>query len=142
MTGSVSIAIPVHNGLPYLKTLLESVFAQTLLPDEVIVVENKSTDGTLDYLRSVHHPLLRVVVQDRLVSSPENWSRSAQETRGDFVKLICADDVLQPNALERQRDVFLKNSGLVLVAGRRLIIDEDGNIIIRSRGLAGLRGRV
>jgi glycosyltransferase involved in cell wall biosynthesis len=137
---SISVAIPVHNGLPFLQAALRSVFDQTLQPDEIIVVENKSTDGTFDYLKDLSHPLVRIVVQDKLVSAPDNWSRAAQETRGDFVKLLCADDIIQPHALELQRKTILDHQNVVLVAGRRSIIDEKDNVIIQSRGLAGLRG--
>src|SRR5665648_368162 len=47
---TVSVVIPVHNGMPHLPGTLASVLAQTRIPDEIIVVENGSNDGTAEWL--------------------------------------------------------------------------------------------
>ena len=54
----VSVVIPVHNGAELIAAALDSVFAQTRPPIEVIVVDDGSTDGTAGIVRSFHDAIL------------------------------------------------------------------------------------
>lgn len=142
MTPTVSVVIPVHNGLPFLPETLASVFGQTRPPDEVVVVENGSTDGTLAWLREHADPRVRVIVQPRLVSPAENWTSAVSAATGDLVKLVCADDLLEPVTLEEQAAALTDHPDAVLVAAWRRIIDHAGHVISARRGLGPLRGEI
>lgn len=139
---TISVVIPVHNGMPFLPETLASVLGQTRPPDEVVVVENGSTDGTREWLRDSVDPRVRVIVQPRLVGPAENWTSAVAAATGDLVKLVCADDLLDPVALAEQSRALAGHPDAVLVAAWRRIIDQHGRVISARRGLGPLRGEI
>ena len=62
---SVSAILPVFNGLQYLKESIGSVVSQTLQPMELFLVDDGSTDGSLEYLLSVETPFPKIVLTQR-----------------------------------------------------------------------------
>ncbi len=139
---TIAVVIPVHNGMPFLPETLASVFSQTRQPDEVVVVENGSTDETLAWLKSVDDPRLKVVVQDCLVSPAQNWTAAVQAATADLVKLVCADDLLEPHALEVQSAALAAHPDAAMVASQRKIVDQAGKTVAARRGLGSLRGEI
>lgn len=139
---TVSVVIPVHNGMQHLPETLASVLAQTRVPDEVVVVENGSTDGTAQWLAE-HAPAgVRVVTQPTMVSAAANFTSAVQLATCHLVKLLCADDILEPAAIEVQSRALEDHPGAVLASSQRKIVDNWGATIVRNRGLEGLRGEV
>ena len=77
----VSVVMAVHNGLPYLEEALSSVLSQTFKDSVVIVVDDGSTDGSLEYLRKVTDSRLRVMAvqhQRRRGACQKHWNRILQ----------------------------------------------------------------
>lgn len=138
----MSVVIPVHNGMPHLPETLESVLTQTRIPDEIVIVENGSTDGTAEWLAEHAPDRVRVIVQPTMVSAAANFTRAVQLATSDLVKLLCADDVLEPHAIEVQSMALERHPGAVLAASQRRIVDNWGATVARNRGLRGLRGEV
>lgn len=138
----VSVVVPVHNGMPHLPETLASIVGQTRPADEVIVLENGSTDGTAEWL-AAHAPAdVRVVVQSALVPAAANWTDAITLTTGDLVKLVCADDVLDPKAIEVQAGALEEHPHAVMAGSRRAIVDDAGRTLAAHRGLTTLRGEV
>ena len=138
----VSVCIPVYNGELYLAETIRSVLAQTYSNFELIIVDNASTDGTSAISHSFQDPRIRIVRNSSLLTVEDNFNRAIAETQGEFIKLLCADDLIYPSCLEGQAAVLLdpKNAGVSLVACRRDVISEDSRVILKSRGLPGLEG--
>jgi glycosyltransferase involved in cell wall biosynthesis len=89
-----SVIIPSFNRLSYLPRTLESVTAQTFRDFEVIVVDDGSTDGTLDYLNSLGSKA-RIVCQDNLGAGAAR-NAGAEIARGDYLAFLDSDDVWLP----------------------------------------------
>jgi len=106
------------------------------------VVENGSTDDTAAWLASVTDPRVKVVVQQSLVSPARNWTVAVQAATADLVKLVCADDLLEPRALELQANALAEHPAAVMVASFRKIVDQSGNVVANRRGLGSLRGEI
>jgi len=140
VTPRISVVIPVRNGMPYLHETLDSVRRQTRKPDEIVVVDNCSTDGTREFLRTQTD--VRVIDQPSLVPAPANWTTAARAATGDYVKVLCADDVLLPTCLERQEEVLTRNADCVMTAARRQVIGPDSSLLMKAVGLASLNGVV
>ena len=139
---TVSVVIPVHNGMPHLPQTLASVLAQTRIPDEIVLVENGSSDGTAQWLRD-HAPTgVRVIVQPKMVSAAANFTSAVDLATGQFVKLLCADDVLEPEAIEMQSRALERHPRAVLAASQRRIVDNWGKTVVRNGGLTGLHGEI
>lgn len=96
----VSLIIPTHNRAHTLPRALDSVLAQTRPADEIIVVDDGSTDGTAELIHT-HYPQVRYVRQpNRGVSAARNAGIRA--ATGDWIALLDSDDAWQPRKLERQ----------------------------------------
>jgi len=67
---------------------------------------------------------------------------AVQPASGDFVKLLCADDILEPTAIEVQLAALERHPAAVLAASRRTVVDNWGATVARNRGLGRLRGEV
>jgi len=130
----VTVSIPVFNGLPYLIETLDSVRNQTFPNIEIIVVDGGSDAPTLDYLHSIGSSISRMEFLPRGTPVAVTWSRSCELAQGDFIKLLCQDDVLYPTAIESQVDFLLENENAGLVFSRRDIIDADGTVVAKGRG--------
>ena len=139
---TVSVVIPVHNGMPHLPKALASVLAQTQIPDEIIVVENCSTDGTAEWLEERARPTVRVIIQPEFVSAAANWTEAVRSATGDLVKLLCADDILEPTSIEEQSRALQRHPKALLAASQRKIVDNWGKTVVHSRGLGRLSGEV
>lgn len=99
-TPLVSVIIPTYNGERYLAQTLHAVLAQSHRGLEVVVVDDGSSDGTLDLVRRLV-PQATVLQQANAgVSSARN--RGLATARGEFVVFIDQDDVWHPLQLERQ----------------------------------------
>jgi glycosyltransferase involved in cell wall biosynthesis len=102
---NISVVIPAHNAERYLAQALASVYAQTLLPHEVIVVDDGSTDQTS--LIAAHFAV-------RLESQPHSGAAQARNrgiaaASGEFVALLDADDLWLPEKLAIQHAHLLAN---------------------------------
>jgi hypothetical protein len=97
---TVSAVVRVFNGKPHLAEALDSIISQTRQPDEVIVVDDGSTDGTAAVLAS-YGDRIRVVRQENRGHAAA-LNRAFAEARGDYVANCDVDDVWEPDKLERQ----------------------------------------
>lgn len=139
----ISVCIPVYNCERYIGATIKSVLDQTFKNFELVILNNCSTDRTLDIIRQYMDPRIRVIENETNIGAEGNWNKALSEARGKFVKILCADDLLYPNCLERQLAVFEDpyNEGVALVCCGRDIINEQGNKIM-NRNFKGQSGRL
>jgi glycosyltransferase involved in cell wall biosynthesis len=138
----VSVVIPVYNGMPFIQSALDSILAQSYENIEAVVVNNASTDGTGRYLDSITDPKLRVIHRAETQSASCNWTQAIEESKGEFVKLVCADDLITPEAIKVQVATAISHDSCVLVCSLRDIVDPNGKTLKRGHGLEGLNGLV
>lgn len=138
----VSIVIPVYNGMPFIKNALESIANQSYSNIEIVVIDNVSTDGTVQFLRDFSDPRLRVVFRTELQSAPRNWTQAIVESQGAFVKLVCADDLITRDSIEVQVKIAMENRSCRMVCTLRDIVSPSGNVLKYGHGLEGLDGLV
>lgn len=134
----VSVVIPVFNGLPFLRDALASVELQTYKSLEIVIVDGGSDEETVDFVKSVEHQVVKAEFLPRGTPVEETWTRCSQLATGEFVKLLCQDDVLDPEALEQQVEFLSANPQAGMVFSKRNVIDAAGEILVRGRG--GVRG--
>jgi glycosyltransferase involved in cell wall biosynthesis len=120
----VTVVTPVYNGAEYLEECIESVFKQTYENWEYVVVDNCSTDGTLELARSYESrdPRVRIVAADLFVGAIENQNRAVREISpaSKYTKVLHADDWLFPECLERMVDLAESNPTVGVVSAYRL----------------------
>lgn len=112
-TDRVSVVIPTYNSARYIGEALESVFNQTIVPSEVIVVDDGSSDDTRERIRPYSSRLIYHYQSNQGVSAARNLGVS--EASGEFIAFLDSDDVWHPRKLELQLEVFQQQKGLGLL---------------------------
>lgn len=103
-TVSISVLIPAHNCSRTIRATLDSVLAQTVPPDEVLVMDDGSTDDTFAILDS-YRPRITVLRQpNKGVASTRN--ALVKKAAGDLVAFVDSDDLWHPRYLDVQRGIF------------------------------------
>jgi glycosyltransferase involved in cell wall biosynthesis len=129
---SVTVVIPTYNGSRYIGDALNSVFAQTVLPDEIIVVDDNSTDGTLDIVREVAKtgPVpIRVIHLQRNSGGPARPMNLGMEAAAtEIVTLLDQDDVLCKEQVELISRVLGKDPQIGLAFGEFRYMDKNGAV--------------
>ena len=101
---NVSVIIPTYNRKNLLKRALRSVSSQMFVPQEIIVVDDGSSDGTKDWVLE-RFPYVRYLYQDNSgVSSARN--AGIKEAKGSWIAFLDSDDEWMPNKLEQQKRVI------------------------------------
>ena len=101
MTAKVSILIPCYNAAPWLAATLDSALAQTWSNKEIILVDDGSTDGSLDLARAYQAEGVRVVAQANAGASAAR-NHALRLARGDFIQFLDADDLISPGKIAAQ----------------------------------------
>ena len=94
-----SIVIPAYNAQRFLPLTLESIFRQTVQDFEIVVVNDGSTDDTLEILRGIADSRLRIITQENGGECVAR-NRGIKEARGRYIAFLDADDAWRPNHLE------------------------------------------
>lgn len=117
----VSILIPVYNRKKYIAQCIQSALDQTFTDHEIVVVDNASDDGTWEICQQFasRDPRVRVFRNEENIGPVRNWIRCAQETLGEYVKILFSDDLLEPNCLkEMTHELSDPTVGFVFCAAR------------------------
>jgi glycosyltransferase involved in cell wall biosynthesis len=131
----ISVGMPAYNAEPYIGAAIESVLGQTLQDWELIVVNDGSTDATLERIRSYSDPRIRCFSQDN--SGPAvGYNRALAESRGRFFALLNADDVCYPDRLAYQSESYSRGGRRILFSAPDFI-DAEGRQISDAHFLTG-----
>lgn len=134
---TVSVCIPVYNGEQYLEETLRSVLGQTYPNVEVIVQDNASTDRTWTLLQSLaaQHPTLSIQRNSRNVGMAGNWNLAINRAQGDYVMLLSADDLIDPDFVQCCLERFVLGDVDAVTANHRYL--RDGNLASRKVKVPG-----
>lgn len=106
----ISVVLPVYNGAEFISDAVESILAQTFINFELIIIDDGSTDATLEILKKYENLDNRIILVSR---KNEGLVRSLNEgvelARGEWIARMDADDISLSNRFERQLD-FLEKS--------------------------------
>jgi glycosyltransferase involved in cell wall biosynthesis/exonuclease VII small subunit len=104
MTGSpkVTIGIPTYNGERFVAEAVQSVLAQSYIDFELILVDDQSKDSTVEIVRSMGDPRVRLHENDERLGIPGNWNRALSLARGEYICLFHQDDRMHPENLARK----------------------------------------
>src|SRR5260370_9114410 len=109
----VSVVTPVYNGAQYLSESIESVLAQTYQNWELIVVNNCSTDDSVEIARryAAKDERIRIVENEKFLRVIPNHNHALRciSPESKFVKIVFADDWIFPNCLEEMVSLGVKH---------------------------------
>lgn len=128
---AISVAMAVHNGVPYVEEAVRSILAQTYAEFEFVIGDDGSDDGTSEVLNRIaaEDPRIRLLRRARKsgLAASANWVVS--EARAPFVAIAHADDRSLPDRLLRQVAVLQAVPEAVLVGTLSEGIDEQGRFV-------------
>jgi glycosyltransferase involved in cell wall biosynthesis len=127
---TVTVLMPVYNAARFVAETVDTVLAQTFGDFEFVIINDGSTDNSLEILRGYARRDDRI----RLISRPNTGYVAALNeglgvARGEFVARIDADDLADPRRLELQVARMRSEPQLVALGSNALAIDEDGYMI-------------
>lgn len=124
-----SIILPVRNGGEYIKSCVSSILAQTLKDFDLLILDNKSTDGTTEWITTLNDPRIKIFPAGRSLTIEENWGRVVSLPKNEFMTLIGHDDVLASDYLETMTGLIQQHSSASLYQTHFDYISAEGERI-------------
>ena len=140
----IAIVITNWNGQQYLEPCLRSIFAQDFRDFEVLLVDNASTDDSVEFVRR-HYPQVRLLQNEKNVGLCAANNRGIQATDAEFVLILNNDTELEPDCLGELIRVIIQNPKIGMAATKMLLTDrrnmiESAGIVVDKVGIGwGLR---
>ncbi|PQL92484.1 glycosyltransferase family 2 protein [Apibacter adventoris] len=137
MNKSISLVLATYNGEKYILEQLDSIMNQELLPNEIIIIDDCSTDRTYSILESYNFKEIKVQIikNEKNVGPITNFKRGINLATSDFIALCDQDDIWLPNKLKLSLNAILKldfnNIPCAIFTDLRLI-DEHNKLIANS----------
>lgn len=122
----VDVFIPVRNGVDYLSEAIKSVLNQTMSNFRLVVVNNNSTDGTSEVIRSFCDSRIETITHPITLPLFENFNSCLSLVRAPFFCILHADDRLLPEYLERMTSALKAVPIADLVFCQAIVINEFG----------------
>lgn len=128
MVDRISVALCTYNGSGFVADQLESIFNQTRLPDELIIVDDASTDATAEVVaRAIAGaPIpVRFDINERNLGVTRNFERALSRCSGEVVFLADQDDVWLPAKVERMARAFDADRAVLLAHSDARVVDAN-----------------
>jgi len=126
----ISVCITAYNQEKYIKQAVESVLSQTLLPCELLIIDDCSVDETpsiiLNY--SLNHNIIRILSNPRNLGITKTRNIALNEAKGDYITFLDGDDYFLPDKLKEEFTI-LSEGNFDFAYSNFNIIQEDGKLI-------------
>jgi glycosyltransferase involved in cell wall biosynthesis len=123
----VTIIIPAYNAMKYLPETLESVQEQTLTDFEVLIINDGSSDGIVEWASQITDLRVRLISQENQGTAVAR-NTGIVESQGEYIAFLDADDIWEPTKLEKQAQCLDNNPLVGLVDAWTAFIDENGKL--------------
>jgi hypothetical protein len=125
----VSVLMTCYNAASTIEESVRSVIAQTFTDWELVLVDNCSTDGSMDIVRSIADPRVKITQLDRNHGRTPALNIGLGKARGEYLAILDADDISAPHRFALQVECLQANSGVVAVASWYQNIDSKGKMV-------------
>ena len=123
---SVTVCVPVYNGALYIRDAIHSILNQTVIPQEIIVSDSGSSDGTENIVREEAkraRPNV-IILPTKTPGMVANWNSTVRAASGKYIKFLFQDDLLHPNCLEEMLTVAESDERIGFVFSQRELLIE------------------
>ena len=128
----VSVVMPTFNCEKYIAQTIESVLSQTYTDFEILVIDDCSSDNTVDLVKKISDPRIKLFVNDVNKGTAFSRNLAISESKGEYIAFLDGDDLWEPTKLEQQIS-FMKKNDISFSYTQYDEINEDGtprNIVI------------
>ena len=127
MKEEISVLMSVYNSEKYLKECIDSVLSQTYSNFLFFIINDKSTDNSLNIISSYSDSRIRLIENDNNIGLTKSLNKGVDQINTKYIARIDADDICEPTRLSSQLDVLEGDENLALVGSSAFLIDETGN---------------
>lgn len=120
----VSICLPTYNYSRYITDAIESVISQTFKDFELVIIDDCSTDNTIDILKRYSKIDNRIIFQKNTknIGLGNNFNKCLELATGQYVKIMCSDDLLEPTCIYKSLILLDKYpTATLLSCGRQVV---------------------
>ena len=125
----ISVIIPTYNRKEYLLEAVDSVFNQTYNKIEIIIVDDGSTDGSEEAIRTKNDPRINYIWQRNSGLPAAARNVGIGHAKGEYIAFLDSDDLWLPEKLEVQLNVLIKNPQLICAASNAELIPETKDTV-------------
>lgn len=122
----VSVITPTYNSSKYIRETAEAILGQTLQDFEWIIVDDCSTDNTIDILKAYNDPRIKIFQNEKNRGIPYTHNRLIELTTTNYIAIQDHDDISYPYRLETQYRFLKDNPGYIATASYADYIDSEG----------------
>jgi glycosyltransferase involved in cell wall biosynthesis len=124
----VTIGLPFRNNARTIELAVRSIFAQTFLDWELILIDDGSTDGSAELMQSIDDRRVRLHRDGQNLGLPARLNQITALARGAYVARMDADDVMHPDRIRRQVEMLDAHPHIDLLATAAYVIDDSGTV--------------
>jgi glycosyltransferase involved in cell wall biosynthesis len=123
----VSVCIPTYNGADYLHEAIQSALFQTYRDIELIIVDDRSTDHTVEIAEQLTQGLPNVRLSQNAVRQGlgGNWNKCIEMATGEWIKFLFQDDLLAPDCIEKLHQLAVRTNHLLAICGRQFDFEDN-----------------
>jgi glycosyltransferase involved in cell wall biosynthesis len=134
-TRKISVVMAVYNGEPHMREAIESIVSQTFSDFEYILLDDGSSDGTLEILQEYEKrdKRIRVLQNQGNIGLTKSLNKGILASRGEYVARMDADDISHPKRFELQTAFLDSNQNCGVVGSWYVKIDEQGKELWRKK---------
>lgn len=131
----VSICIPCYNAATTIVETLTGVIDQSYHNLEIIICDNCSTDQTVSLIQRFQDPRIQLFINETNLGMVGNFERVLSKATGIYVKILCSDDLITADCIEKQIRPFLDfpEHNIALVTCEKIIINQNGKKLFHKR---------
>jgi GT2 family glycosyltransferase len=144
----ISINLLTYNGQKYIQACLNAVFQQTYPRIKILIIDNASTDGTVEILKElkIKNQELRIIFNRQNLGFAAGHNQGIKESKGEFICCLNQDVVLDKDFIKKAVEVFQKDEKIAAVQGKLLRMSGDLSLEacpcpIDTTGLVMLKNR-
>lgn len=127
--GLVSIIMPVFNAKEYIEDAILSVIKQDYSDLEIILIDDRSSDGSWEIAKSFNDDRIRYVVNEKNLGVSESRNIGMDKSSGEFIIFLDHDDIMPKGRIRRHVAYLSDNTDKVAVGGRIFNIDNENNYL-------------
>lgn len=125
----VSVIMPSFNAEKYIEEAIDSILHQTYNNLELIIVEDKSTDETLNVIKKYKDNRIKLLCNKCNMGIADSTNRGIRESKGKYIALLDDDDIAEKDRLCLQVDFLEQHTDIDILGGRTTFIDSNGKIM-------------
>jgi len=134
-TPKISVVMSVYNGEKYIEEAIQSILRQTYQDFEFIIVNDCSTDKTVEIINSFKDTRIKIIENLENIGLTKSLNKGIKCTKGEYIARMDADDISLPHRFETQVGFLEKNKDYALIGSSFYQVNEEGKTVFWTRVL-------